>query len=136
MKNIGIAVCIDDTGGMLFNKRRQSRDRVLIDDLCKSARRVIALPFSSILLDGRNNAVICDDPMAEADDGDIVFIENVSLSKIAYEAKSIILYKWNRVYPSDMKLDISPCDEGFTLTESYEFEGSSHEKITKEIYRR
>ena len=28
-----IIVCVDDRGGMLFNKRRQSRDRVLIADV-------------------------------------------------------------------------------------------------------
>ena len=28
-----IIVCLDDYGGMLFNSRRQSRDRMLIDDI-------------------------------------------------------------------------------------------------------
>ena len=136
MKNITAAVCIDDKGGMLFNKRRQSRDRVLIDDLCKSAERVIALPFSAILFEGRDNALICDEPLSAATDGDVIFIENLPVSSIASEVKKIVIYKWNRVYPADMKIDFSPTENGFKLIESYEFEGSSHEKITKEIYER
>ena len=32
-----IAVCIDDKGGMLFNHRRQSQDRLLREDLLKEA---------------------------------------------------------------------------------------------------
>ena len=32
-----IAVCIDDKGGMLFNHRRQSQDRLLREDLLTEA---------------------------------------------------------------------------------------------------
>ena len=28
-----VIVCIDDNGGMLFNKRRQSRDRKVLEDI-------------------------------------------------------------------------------------------------------
>ena len=31
-----IIVCLDDNGGMAFNRRRQSRDRVLIEDIAKT----------------------------------------------------------------------------------------------------
>ena len=48
---------------------------------------------------------------------------------------SVIVYKWNRQYPSDMKLDIEP-SEGRVLVSSVEFAGYSHEKITKEVYSR
>ena len=36
MKNITVALCIDERGGMIFNKRRVSRDRVLIAELVGS----------------------------------------------------------------------------------------------------
>ena len=32
-----VIVCLDDKGGMTFNNRRQSRDRVLIADVVKMA---------------------------------------------------------------------------------------------------
>ena len=36
-----LIVCLDDNNGMMFNKRRQSRDRVLVEnvvELCKSEK--------------------------------------------------------------------------------------------------
>ena len=48
----------------------------------------------------------------------------------------LIIYNWNRRYPFDRQLDISPAKMGFKLVSVTEFEGSSHEKITKEIYER
>ena len=48
--------------------------------------------------------------------------------------EKVILFHWNRDYPADtyFTLDIS----GWTLEESEEIAGYSHEKITKEIYNR
>ena len=34
-KQISVAVCVDDALGMMFGGRRQSRDRVLIEDFLK-----------------------------------------------------------------------------------------------------
>ena len=31
-----VIVCVDDNNGMMFNNRRQSRDRILIEDVVKS----------------------------------------------------------------------------------------------------
>ena len=33
-------VCIDDKGGMLFNRRRQSQDRLLREDLLREAGEI------------------------------------------------------------------------------------------------
>ena len=48
--------------------------------------------------------------------------------------EKVILFKWNRNYPADtfFSLDLS----GYTLEKTEDFAGNSHEKITKEIYRR
>jgi hypothetical protein len=60
------------------------------------------------------------------------FAENFTVNEEYVD--EIIVYKWNRVYPADTHFNI---DLGnWTLTESVDFEGSSHEKITREIYRR
>ena len=50
------------------------------------------------------------------------------------QVDSVILYKWNRVYPADQyfAMDLS----GWKLVETVEFPGSSHEKITEERYER
>ena len=43
-----IIVCLDDYGGMLFNHRRQSRDRVLIADVMQDMgeEKICILPFT------------------------------------------------------------------------------------------
>ena len=46
----------------------------------------------------------------------------------------IILYKWNRVYPTDFYFDINLST--WNLTQVTEFKGNSHERITKEVYKK
>ena len=47
-----IIVCLDDGGGMTFNKRRQSRDRILLADIkaMTEGETLFASPFSEKLL--------------------------------------------------------------------------------------
>ena len=71
-----VALCIDDRGGMLFNKRRQSRDRVLVEELVRFAEsegaRILISPFSKLLFENFPNAVQIDDRFLEnAELGDI-----------------------------------------------------------------
>ena len=44
-----IAVCVDDKMGMLFNHRRQSHDKFLIDDLMNITEKVHINSFSQEL---------------------------------------------------------------------------------------
>ena len=48
-----IIVCLDDFGGMLFNFRRQSRDRVLIADVMADIadKKIYILEFSKLLFE-------------------------------------------------------------------------------------
>ena len=134
MKGFTVALCIDTNGGMLFNRRRQSRDRVLLADLCRTANSPIYISsFSSALFPENGNIKTIDDPFA-APPGSFIFVEDRSLIHHTENINCLILYKWNRSYPRDMVLDIDPIEQGFKLTESYDFVGSSHDKITKEIY--
>ena len=130
-----IALCIDDDNGMMFNKRRQSRDSELIKDLISLAgeRKILILPFSEILFSGYEDKItVSDDIISSAEDDDICFLENTDPAEFEDKISEIILYRWNRRYPSDLKftLDLS----GYTLKNQTEFAGSSHEKITREEY--
>ena len=49
---------------------------------------------------------------------------------------TLIIYRWNRLYHSDVKFDVDVKKSGYKLKSSTEFAGSSHDKITKEIYVR
>ena len=46
-----LIVCLDEKGGMTFNHRRQSRDRVLIEDLLQTVGegRLWMAPYSELL---------------------------------------------------------------------------------------
>lgn len=124
-------VCLDDKNGMMFNKRRQSRDKILIEDvleLCKGEKLYIN-EYSAKLFP-ENEVEICENP-AEKDDG-YCFAENFTVNE--EDIEEIIVYKWNRLYPADTYFNINL--ENWTLAEVVDFKGSSHEKITRERYVR
>ena len=130
-----VIVCLDDKNGMLFGNRRQSRDRIVIEDICKMTDVLSIHTFSEKLFSEVTLQLnVKDDFLKEAKKGEFCFVENQPL--IGYEDKieEIVVYGWNRVYPSDKQFDISLVNWKVVLEE--EFAGYSHEKITKRIYRR
>ena len=132
-----IAICIDDKNGISFNKRRQSRDRLLIENLIASANggRILVGSYSAPLFaDYPDKVEVRDDYLDAAGEDDICFVENMDVTPIAEKIDYIILYRWNRHYPADrwLELDLSE----YRLASSIEFVGSSHEKITREDYIR
>lgn len=134
-----IIACLDDYGGMLFNSRRQSRDRMLIDDIMMDLRyeKLYILDYSKILFsDYEGRYEIVDDFSALFDSDSVCFVENVSVASCIDKVDRVTLYHWNRTYPRDFSFDVDLAREGFHLTESCEFEGYSHENIRKEIYER
>ncbi len=133
-----VAVCISDGGGMMFNKRRQSRDRIVTADMltCAGERNIVVSSYSLPLFSENISRIIsASEPLKEAKDGDFVFIEDKSLSEYKNRIKEIYIYKWNKKYPFDFKLDFSPELEGMHLVETVEFTGNSHEKITRELWK-
>ena len=124
---------------MAFNKRRQSRDSVLIEDLLSLVGKgtLHITDFSQKLFDGSTARIkVSNNPMAEAKESDYVFIENLPIGGYIDSTKKMVVYHWNRSYPADLYLDTPPMENGFLLKSSYEFVGSSHEKITREIWEK
>ena len=140
MKNgITVAVCLDKEGGMIFNNRRQSKDRVMLAELLDSFpdRKILISPFSEkLFLKYPDRVLVVPSPLDAAKDGDICFIENLPLGKYADKISRLVIYHWNRLYPWDMKIDIDPAEIGLGRILRTDFVGSSHDKITKEIYER
>lgn len=133
-----IIVCLCDRGGMLFNSRRQSRDRVLIENLTDYVGdgAIFTNAFSAPLFESGSASVIeVSEPLESAGSEDFVFVENMSLKNYRDKIKEMVIYRWNRSYPADFYLDLEPSEAGLTLIELTDFVGSSHEKITREIYR-
>ena len=138
MRNISVAITVDDKMGLAFNKRRQSRDRKLIEDLFKKTQGAIYVSdYSLPLFEGYEDKIsVVEDPIRDCPDGACCFIEMTHIGPYLDEIGELIVYGWNRLYPSDKKLDINIDDVGFKMTAKYEFVGSSHDKITKGIYKK
>lgn len=130
-------LCVDDEGGMTFMGRRVSRDRVVYADMVDMAGEGLAVfPYSLPLFSAIGYAprVLASSENITADD--CIFIEDRSPKDYLHGVDTLVIYRWNRLYPSDKKLDLVPSDFGFSLIESRDMVGNSHEKITKEIYKR
>jgi len=134
---VKLIVCLDDNLGMLFNRRRQSRDRELIADMIRHVGEIPLWisPYSAPLFGEDHPCLrVADDPVAAAGENDFCFVENTPLPNGVSEINELIIYRWNRLYPSDMRFS---CDmSAFHLAGVSEFVGSSHDKITKEILKK
>jgi hypothetical protein len=133
---MNVIICLDDSNGMMFNKRRQSRDRNVLNDILDNCTSTLYIEsYSSKLFFGIDRKLNVTDLLLDtAGNDDTCFIETKHL--YTYEAKiaTLVIYKWNRKYPGDFFLDIN-LQNHFVLMSSSDFEGRSHEKITKEIWK-
>ena len=132
-----VAVCIEDRGGMLFNHRRVSRDKAQQEDLLAlcGQRTLRIAPSSEALFREQAERVTVDEAFLEnAGEGEVCFVEDRPLLPVQERLEKLVVYRWNRSYPSDFRLDLRL--EEWTLTEQREFPGNSHENITREIYER
>jgi len=129
-------VCIDDNYGMTFNNRRQSRDITIIQKITKIAKgsKIWVNKYSySLFEEGNNSNVNVDENyLSEASSGEYCFVENKELKPFEKWIEKLIVFRWNRDYPTDKKLDIDL--SLWNLQESSEFVGNSHKKITMEVY--
>ena len=131
-------LCLDDRNGMLFNNRRQSRDAAVLEDIRRGLPGPLTIePFSEKLIQSAQipYALAPEDFPALSPDTHF-FLETKTASALLPLASTVILYRWNRHYPADTHWDIDLPQCGFTLTQTAEFPGKSHEKITKEVYVR
>lgn len=135
-----VIVCVDDNNGMMFNNRRQSRDRVLIEDIVQNVvgGNLLMTPYSETLFKDSNIEAffLSEDILDDAAPEDYCFIENKPLLPYSDRIDELIIYRWNRTYPADMHLDVNPTALSMKLVSTTEFAGSSHEKITKELYKK
>ena len=130
-----IFLCVDDDGGLLFNNRRQSRDKKVIEKVLDivGESKLLVTEFSQTLFD--EGTVCIDSEMLEqAAEEDFCFVENLKLAPYMDKISEIYLFKWNRKYPSDTKIDIC-IEDSYKCVSSEEFEGNSHERITLEVWK-
>ena len=133
-------VCVDDNWGMAFGGRRQSRDREVCARIpadaagqtlwCSPYSRALFAPLPGLRLAAE------EDFLDRAGPGELCFVEDRPLLPWLERMEGLVLYRWNRRYPADVYLDIRPEPPGWRLVSREEFSGSSHPRITKEVYQR
>ena len=132
-----VIVCVDDQMGMIFGGKRQSRDRVMLADMAKEFGHVHIAPFSEKLLAMHGlSYTVLEDPLKTAGETDVVFVENIDPYPYRDRISKIVLYHWGELYLADERLTLIPQNEGYRLVSTEQFEGSSHDNITREIYER
>lgn len=128
-----VYVCLDDRGGMLFNHRRQSRDIRVLEDIRESIPEVLTIdPFSEKLIAEAGIPYVLAGETLDADAH--FFLEARSAAQTAAASSRLVIYRWNRHYPADVRFDADL--SGFTPESTSQFPGKSHDIITKEVYVR
>ena len=134
-----IIAAVDNNFGSLFYGKRTTKDREV-------QKRILTLRDNELLymnqytaeqfkdMDLLSNIVIMDTFLQEAKKGEYCFVEDMQLKPYIHNIEKIILFKWNRCYPSTFKLDFIPEKNGWTCTKTEDFKGYSHDKITMEYW--
>ena len=125
--------CVDDSLGLRFNHRRQSRDKVLARHiLSRTGGELWLHPDSEKLFAECPDAVLhCIFSPEETPDGGWCFWE--SPVSPALRPEKILLYHWNRAYPADEFFVYPGGQDRWEGPESTDFPGFSHPKITEEV---
>ena len=131
-----VMLCVDKRMGMFFNRRRQSQDCLLREDILAEAvdRRLWmnAYSYQQFETDFQSRIALTENYQTPIPEQDYLFVERNPLTSLLSEANTLIIYNWNRHYPSDCYLDVDFSQ--WHLVETEEFPGFSHPKITKEVW--
>lgn len=129
--------CLDEKNGMLFNRRRQSRDEAVMADIQSrlGAGELLIDPISQKLAAKAEIPYCFALPeLTENLPGAHFFVEERVPGDWVGLASCVVVYRWNRHYPADQFFDIDLTALGFSLSETMDFPGKSHETITREVY--
>ncbi len=131
-----LIVCVDSRGGMSFCGKRQSKDSLLRADILKTVVRLYMNAYSARQFEEQTDKIIArDDFLLSAGEDDYCFCETDDIKDAISRAKTVTLYCWNRAYPYDKAFPVADYKSRWKLLSTEEFCGSSHEKITKEVYK-
>ena len=131
-----LAVCIDDHNGLSFNSRRVSSDKAVIQDIVKVADTQIIMitPYSAPLFQDFQGRIEVKKNIFES--SAVCFAEAGDFLSVIDDVEKLIVYKWNRRYPSDQKFPLDAFKACMRLENTEDIPGSSHPCITREVYIR
>lgn len=135
-----LITCIDDRGGQAFHRRRLSRDRALCARVLELAGTgpLRLSPYSLPLFEAFPSAPLLagEDFLSQTAGDELCFAEREDLTPWLDRADKLVLFRWNRTYPFDLRFPLEELEKRWALAGRLDFPGSSHEKITEETYEK
>ena len=122
---------------MLFNHRRLSRDRRVCEkilDYSNEKELWMNAYLRKLFTDLTDiNSIQVDEEFLDKSQS-ICFVENQDITPYLPKIDTLVLFQWNRDYPADFFFTVDLSQWNLISTE--DFEGTSHEKITMEVYKK
>lgn len=127
--------CVENAMGLRFNRRRCSRDRAVCARILERSGNALWLAQSSAGLFREFPEAALHDAadLSQVPEGAWCFWERPAPEAVP---EKLLLYLWNRDYPSDEKFVFPGGEEAWCLAEENELEGYSHPLITERVYER
>ena len=129
-----LVICLDQKDGLRFNRRRQSKDRLLRQKLLELTRgkALWMNAYSAAQFEETaENLRVDENPLEQAGAGEYCFVEAADPTPILPLVEELIVFRWDKTYPADLRF--SPAAFG-SLAEVEEFAGYSHDIIRQERY--
>ena len=134
--NVKVIICVEKSNGMLFNNRRHSKDSVLQQKIFEliGQKELLVNEYTAGQFATAEGLKVCQNFLEIAKEDDYCFVEkeDIPIDKVS----ELLIFRWNRAYPSDVYFSYDLASLGFKRIKKKEFAGSSHKRITLEIYRR
>lgn len=130
-----LILCLDGHDGMAFNGRRQSRDKVQREKMLETVgeEKLFLRPATAAIFD----VLPPNAEITEAKDfpaGTYFFAERAADLPNPSSVERLVIYRWGRDYPADEHVSLPAYTAGKRLISNCEFAGSSHLKMTEEVY--
>lgn len=130
-----VIICVDNNGGILFNGKRQSKDRIfrkyLLNIVEKKNSRIAMSPYTYSQFKEDERKELTDVKEEFSFDEDYIFLER-AISILWEKVNNLILCCWNRDYPADEYFNL-PIGVECILQKTEEIVSDSH-TLTIETY--
>lgn len=132
-----VFVCLDNHSGITFHGKRQSKDvivrevmRIMAQDSPVFMSKYSKEQFEE---DEERESVCVYKDISKIPNNAYCFVESkTDFDAVAEKAREIIVFNWNRRYPSDETVLVP---NQYVLTNTYTLIGNSHDLITVQKYK-
>lgn len=97
---MNVIICLDQNNGMLFNNRRQSRDRIVrknILEYINGAKLYMDEYSFKQFSEEKADNIIVDNNLENATEHDFCFVERQEVR--IEEINKLIVYRWDKILP-------------------------------------